>query len=706
MKKDLLVRRGLTLGLALMTVVPFVGAQSNVKTQRLNPVQLSIEQAHQKAMAQEQERKAKAKAEAAMMNAKAEREKKEMKIGGPHGMAANRAAKLPLSKLKSLTRSTDSKTLLDSVVTTKANGSFKHKEVYSYNDKGYKLGYVYSDYKNGQWIEQSQIQYDYDENGNQTKEVHYYKDGNQWRESYKYEYKYKVVNGENKLVESAYYDGWDDADDDWRGSYFNYYEYDIDGNVTLSESLSGWNEETHNWNSGDRFEYAYEEGNQTLYASYSWESATGSWHGISKYENGYDNGNQTMYASYFWNYETNSWQGSFMYTYEYDSNGKEVLSYSYYWDAGVNFWAKSGMSQMTYNENGNLDTQTSTIYDDEGNVAGCDVFNYEYVLDEKTGFILEEVVKCNGENNWKNAYEYDEQTSLVTSDISYNWENGEWVNFNKAETAYDSNGYQTLYQSFSWDKEKNDWIGIWKTIWVYVVINGFYHEVSYESYSGYDNNGNWIGSSKWDTEYDDKGVVTLQEDYTWDYDNSMWIYTTKSKYAYSKGGLQTLYEHYSWDKDSKSWIGISKEDNDYDALENLIMHAQYSWDLAEDRWICDYKFTYQYTGNLNTSVTYSYCDSSTKELVLSVTDEYEYNEDGTYAKIYEYYYEGESGIKLRYILTYYYSKHDISAIDRVVIDANGDTTLRIYDMQGRPRTSLAKGLNIVKTGGKTVKVVK
>lgn len=35
-----------------------------------------------------------------------------------------------------------------------------------------------------------------------------------------------------------------------------------------------------------------------------------------------------------------------------------------------------------------------------------------------------------------------------------------------------------------------------------------------------------------------------------------------------------------------------------------------------------------------------------------------------------------------------------------------DGTTRIYDMQGRPRTSLGKGINIVVGDGKTIKVVR
>lgn len=123
--------------------------------------------------------------------------------------------------------------------------------------------------------------------------------------------------------------------------------------------------------------------------------------------------------------------------------------------------------------------------------------------------------------------------------------------------------------------------------------------------------------------------------------------------------------------------------------------------LADGTYSSKEMCSYDDNGN-ETMRAYYYWDSTASDFVLSINYEYTYNDDGLCA-----YYEIYKGISetLYSTTTYYYSTHESTQVSRVSVDY-ADGTTRIYDLQGRPRTSLGKGVNIVNAIGKTTKVVK
>ena len=101
---------------------------------------------------------------------------------------------------------------------------------YKYNDKNQQTEYIYYSYTNGEAVVTSRSCYEYDGNGNRTRETSYY--GTSDDKSYEYIYTYDGNGNETERVCNSYYNG--------EVSYTtnDKYEYDANGNCVKETSYS------------------------------------------------------------------------------------------------------------------------------------------------------------------------------------------------------------------------------------------------------------------------------------------------------------------------------------------------------------------------------------------------------------------------------------------------------------------------------------
>jgi len=229
---------------------------------------------------------------------------------------------------------------------------------------------------------------------------------------------------------------------------------------------------------------------------------------------------------------------------------------------------------------------------------------------------------------------------------------------NKAKYAYDSNGNQTLYEEYIWDKTNNKLIGNVKSVSTYNSNSKITLKVNY-SWDG--TNNVWIENWKGESNYDSNGNVTLEIVSFWDAINNIWKGNSKMEYTSDSNGNRTLRLSYSWDATNNIWKGSYKYERTYDINGNETLYVSYAWDATKNVWIGSYKYerTYDINGNETLDVSYNW-DATNN--IWKGTTKYEYNYDSNGNKAQRIYFTFSSEWVLGYISTYFYSLKNIAAV--------------------------------------------
>jgi hypothetical protein len=353
------------------------------------------------------------------------------------------------------------------------------------------------------------------------------------------------------------------------------YTYDAAGNATLYESFK-W--EGNKWVNTNKYAYTYDAaGNETLYEYFKWEE--NKWVNVYKFVYAYDAaGHQTLYEFYRW--ENNQWAGQSKNTNAYDSRGVETLSASYRWTN--NQWEK--FRENHYDQktaNAEVCIGTVVFYDMDGEYWGR--WPKMIFVTDPYGTIYSATIFREGlKLEYKATYDANDNLTLV--ETSYLWE-GQRVPYmkyiikyennhpvsleeydieanrlkRKGSYMYDAKGNITFYESYEWDYEKNQMVGVSKQVNTYDA-NG--RQLSWEYYTGDAASGGWVGSFK-------------------------------DVYTYNANGWRLSYEYYRWNTSSGNWVASSKSAYDRNEQGDVIVSNNYLWE--NNRWVLD-TYTVSYPG--------------------------------------------------------------------------------------------------------------
>ena len=304
-----------------------------------------------------------------------------------------------------------------------------------------------------------------------------------------------------------------------------YYEYDDRGNVIITTVWAYALDGTMTGKSKN--EYAFDAaGTQTMTAVYVWESAANDWKGTEKYEYIYQTvaGEKKMISNTSLAWLNGAWVADHRYTYGYDEAGHEI-------------------SYFEYNRN----TTTNEL---------------QPILGREQG--------------WTN--------DLQTLEANYTaYANGQWTAGTKKEWAFDENGTQTMFTTFT--MSNGAWVGSSKETWTYGGPTG---QLTLHEKFGWANN-DWSKTLKEETEYAGANIIRI-ENYT--YSNGVTTGTKKEEYAFVDGKkVQTIV--YAWK--NSSWVGSSKETWTYGGpAGQLTLHEKYGW--ANNDWTKTLQEETEYAG--------------------------------------------------------------------------------------------------------------
>jgi hypothetical protein len=286
-----------------------------------------------------------------------------------------------------------------------------------------------------------------------------------------------------------------------------YYEYDAKGNVI---STTVWTYNPDGTMTGkSKNEYAFDAtGTQTMTAVYIWDGAANDWKGTEKYEYVYKTfaGEKKMTSNTSLVWLNGAWVADQRFTYDYDASLREI-------------------SYFEYRRN----TSTNDLQPVKGR-----------------------------EQSWTD--------DLQTLEALYTaYANGKWTAGTKKEWAFDGNGTQTMYATYT--ISNGAWVGSSKETWAYNTSSKL---TLHEKYGWAGND--WSITLQENTTYDASGNTTLIENYSWS--NGIKTGTKKEQYSFD-GGKPVLTMVYAWS--NGAWIGSSKEVWNYNASSKLTLHEKYGW---------------------------------------------------------------------------------------------------------------------------------
>ena len=280
-----------------------------------------------------------------------------------------------------------------------ANGNVEKIDEAEFMDNGNIKSKVSSFYQDGQIIGGYMITYEYDDNGNKTKEVesklvappntyaktretvwvyngspintlfYYlnYDDTGAISHGYKSAYEFDSF-GHRTMQEESYY-----VNNEWVPS--SRQEWKWDGNYRyMSLRLYDWDNTTKKWQSGNK-EVAEERTPgkvNVVYGKYDWDAAKQDWVVNGEQKEGYNEYGDLILYSYLENYGGvyTGWR------YNIDIISEQHKTVHFYdWSQDTNDWIETSYSNEIYDENGNI--ETSSVYNSDNKLESTSEYTWE-----------------------------------------------------------------------------------------------------------------------------------------------------------------------------------------------------------------------------------------------------------------------------------------------------------------------------------------
>lgn len=297
------------------------------------------------------------------------------------------------------------------------------------------------------------------------------------------------------------------------------------------------------WNLIDKIEYKLDsQGRIILHISYTTPDFRSFFPYIKK-EFEYKNGLQTIRIVYNWDTNTSQWVGEIKEEQSYNNAGFVTSNKVYSgWDKTTKSWIKFLELEFEY---------------DEANRKTCSLNREDWNITKQTWDKIS-----------KEEIKFDEAGRLVCKKTSNMDENNNWIIFNLKEQTYDSKGRPSVEEMY------HEGVSNYRTEYQYdeagrITLELNLHEKDIET-------NKWSSGSKMEFEYNNRGLLIGQIDYTWDATTQTWLEKTKEEYKYSDPNTPDFSAYYDWNAEKGRWDGTSKSEILRDRHGNITSDMSYS----------------------------------------------------------------------------------------------------------------------------------
>jgi len=221
---------------------------------------------------------------------------------------------------------------------------------------------------------------------------------------------------------------------------------------------------------------------------------------------------------------------------------------------------------------GLIDTYTITFTD-----GTTSTFNVTNASSSEDGIIKD--ISFNGSGERQDNI-FDTVKNEFTS-IRYTYNGEEFIPSSMKHEKYKSimgNSYPILSEYFNWSTTKNMWIG--STKYEYSFDEKGRYTLSCR-YSWSNDIDEWIYTEKTETTYDDENSIRVGISFSWDYENKKWVPTQKYERVQLTDDIYSEAE-YRWSQETNEWAGYSKRESNENYGSTI---ASYSWSTTEKKWI-------------------------------------------------------------------------------------------------------------------------
>lgn len=429
---------------------------------------------------------------------------------------------------------------LDSTITMYASGGSPNKIVYTYNEQGQMTAQLDYYKYNNVWELNGRIEYLYDAAGNRTSQRRYLSDGELWIETL---YTYNSANQRIKEEDRYYEEG--------KVHQTGTQEYDASGYQILNQyDRIGDDGE---WYTDYKYVYDYnEDGYQTLYEYWDWNGSQLQL--LQAQYREYDAaGRQTSYKQQDWD---GAYLNMYCYRYAYDAQGRQTL-YEYTSDYETN-WSHQIETWSYNNDNTGIYTSIDSIlWKEDNSRLSVSAYSSDCTYDEdgrtltEKGYVANPATGERGAMVQSHNYTYNAQGNMIASDNTY-YSNGLSTSRSQTEYEYAENGRS--YEMFRYDVdlnteertleygEKYDYTQIDVNSYSYI-----YSEWNVESKAWED-----TGGYKYEYTGDDFNFERFNSE--WNSETDTWVITDGRKYINESDGAgnQLYYDAY-WDTETNAW---------------------------------------------------------------------------------------------------------------------------------------------------------
>lgn len=285
--------------------------------------------------------------------------------------------------------------------------------------------------------------------------------------------------------------------------------------------------------------------------------------------------------------------------YKYDEEGRKILTQFLEYDQVSETWINKTKRENLY-EGGNSSLREISYKWENGN--WIETYKTEYTYNQN-GDVTSRIYYSYDENsktlkpNQKVEHIFDDLGKLIEV-IDYQWDE-EWYVYIIDEFSYGENDLLELMEIFlhSASGIREDFFLIGRDTYEY---NDQLKLESYMSYSFNYEKGVLEPERKEETSYDEDGKLNTLTTYKWEGESETWANNSKTDRKYNSSGKLTHYSAYEWSIDLQQWIGSFQSIYFYNESGKQIgAESYYGWD-ENSNWVANQKATYSYhsTGNI------------------------------------------------------------------------------------------------------------
>jgi hypothetical protein len=183
---------------------------------------------------------------------------------------------------------------------------------------------------------------------------------------------------------------------------------------------------------------------------------------------------------------------------------------------------------------------------------------------------------------WNNTG-YTENTyseELLETSIVYNYQNGDLINYEKFEYAYDEYGRIITYSDYQWKPILSLWFNNYQENYFYE-NNGY--SVDYLSFE-MNNDGISIPSQKVTYFFDLNDLLISSTGFSWNPSSSEWDNQSRLHFDYDDSLRMTYMLREYWDLSCLCWIDEAIDEYTYDVNGNIIYYGQKAWNPERNSW--------------------------------------------------------------------------------------------------------------------------